>query len=130
VTLSRQFSIFVFVGLFAALAHYGALIGLVEAAGWRPVPATLIGYVAGGVVSYVLNRRHTYASERPHSEAGWRFAVVAGVGFGLTWASMYVLHDMLGAHYLASQLLTTGVVLVWSFAAHRMWTFGHSSAEA
>ena len=122
-SLSRQFFIFALVGVAAAVAHFGALIGLVELAGWPPVGATAVGYVAGGVVSYVLNRRLTYVSDRPHGEAGWRFAVVAFVGFLLTSASMYVLHDLLGAHYLLAQVLTTGAVLVWSFSAHRLWTF-------
>ena len=63
-----------------------------SSASWRapasaPVPATLAGYVAGGVVSYRLNRRHTYASDRPHAEAGWRFARSRCVGFLITGAS-------------------------------------------
>jgi putative flippase GtrA len=123
-TLSRQFFIFVAVGLAAAVAHFGVLIGLVEAGGVAPAPATLAGYVAGGLVSYALNRRHTYASDRPHGEAGWRFTLVAGVGFLMTFASMSLLHDVLGLHYLPAQVLTTGAVLVWSFLAHKLFTFG------
>lgn len=126
-TLSRQFIVFVVIGLAAAVAHFGALIALVEAGGWSPVPATLAGYVAGGVISYVLNRRFTYVSDRPHAEAGWRFATVAFVGFLLTSICMYVLHDLLGAHYLLAQVLTTGAVLAWSFSAHRLWTFAATS---
>ncbi|MBL8590988.1 MAG: GtrA family protein [Methylobacteriaceae bacterium] len=122
--LSRQISAFALVGALAALAHYGALIGLVEAAGWRPVPATLVGYLAGGLVSYVLNRRHTFASDRPHQEAGWRFGVVAGVGFCLTWALMHLFVDRLAAPYLPAQIATTLVVMAWSFLANKLWTFG------
>jgi putative flippase GtrA len=122
--LARQFSAFFGVGLVAAIVHYGVLIGLVEGAGAEPVPATLAGYVAGGVVSYGLNRRHTYASDRPHAEATWRFALVAFVGFLLTGAFMHAFTGWLGAPYLPAQVVTTGIVLVWSFAAHRIWTFG------
>jgi putative flippase GtrA len=111
------------VGVVAAVVHYGALIGLVEAAGFGPVPATLLGYVAGGLVSYGLNRRLTYASDRPHREAGWRFAMVAGVGFLLTGGFMQVFTGWLGAPYLPAQIVTTGIVLVWSFIAHKLWTF-------
>lgn len=128
-SISRQFAMFIVVGVAAALVHYGVLIALVELRGVAPVPATLAGYVAGGVVSYVLNRRHTYESERPHEEAGWRFAVVAGVGFVLTSIFMYLLHDVAGLHYLAAQVLTTGVVLVWSFGAHRLWTFSEAKGS-
>lgn len=123
-SISRQFSTFVVVGVAAAVVHFGVLIALVELAAIPPVPATLAGYVAGGIVSYILNRRHTYKSDRPHEEAGWRFAVVAGVGFVLTSIFMYLLHDLAGLYYLLAQVLTTGVVLIWSFLAHRVWTFG------
>lgn len=121
--MARQFAAFFGVGLAAAVVHYGLLILLVEAGGSHPVPATLAGYVAGGLVSYVLNRRHTYRSERPHREATWRFALVALVGFLLTWFLMFVLVEWVGGPYLAAQVMTTGVVMLWSFAAHKAWTF-------
>ena len=121
--LTRQFTAFFGVGLAAAVVHYGLLIGLVEAGQIDPVPATLMGYVAGGVVSYALNRRLTYASVRPHAEAGWRFVVVAAVGFGLTGAFMHAFTRWLGIPYLPAQLVTTGIVLFWSFVAHKVWTF-------
>ena len=121
--LSRQFAAFFGVGLAAAMAHYGLLILLVEGGGFHPVPATLAGYVAGGLVSYVLNRRHTYRSSRPHREATWRFAVVAFVGFLLTWFLMHAFTVWMGGPYLPAQVITTGVVMLWSFMAHKIWTF-------
>jgi putative flippase GtrA len=121
--LTRQFAAFSGVGVVAAVVHYGLLIGLVEGGGLDPVPATLTGYVGGGLVSYVLNRRLTYASTRPHAEAGWRFVVVAAVGFLLTGFFMHVFTRRLGAPYLAAQLVTTVIVLFWSFVAHKLWTF-------
>jgi putative flippase GtrA len=121
--LARQFAAFFGVGLVAAIVHYGLLISLVEGYRMDPVPAALAGYVAGGIVSYLLNRRHTYASERPHVEATWRFAIVAVIGFGLTWAGMAILVRGLAMPYLAAQLVTTGIVLFWSFLAHKFWTF-------
>ena len=120
---TRQFTAFFGVGVLAAVVHYGVLIGLVEGAAVEPVPATLTGYVAGGLLSYVLNRRLTYASDRPHGEAGWRFAAVAAVGFVLTWAFMHAFTRWFGVPYLPAQLLTTGIVLFWSFVAHKLWTF-------
>ena len=121
--LARQFTAFFGVGLVAAVAHYGLLIALVEGGGLHPVPATLAGYVAGGLVSYALNRRHTYTSRRPHREATWRFALVALVGFLLTWLFMHSFTIGLGAPYLPAQLVTTGIVMLWSFLAHKAWTF-------
>ena len=127
VHLARQFVAFSGVGLVAAVVHYGFLITLVEGFRWAPVPATLVGYLAGGVVSYPLNRRLTYASARPHRQATWRFAAVALVGFGLTGLLMQALTAWLGAPYLPAQVVTTGIVLSWSFLANRIWTFRGSS---
>lgn len=121
--LLTQFTTFFGVGLVAAVVHYAILIGLVELAASPAVPATLAGYVLGGIVSYVLNRRHTYRSDRPHAEAGWRFALVAFVGFLLTGLIMHGLVDRLGTPYLPAQLVTTGIVLVWSFFAHKLFSF-------
>ena len=121
--LPRQIAAFAGVGVVAAVVHYGLLIALVEAGGLGPVPATLAGYIGGGVVSYALNRRHTYTSRRPHREATWRFALVAFVGFLLTWLFMHAFTIWLGAPYLPAQLVTTGIVMLWSFLAHRAWTF-------
>jgi putative flippase GtrA len=121
--LARQVTAFLGVGVAAAVAHYGLLILLVEGGGAHPVPATLAGYIAGGLVSYGLNRKHTYESSRPHREATWRFALVASVGFLLTWLFMHVFTVWLTAPYLPAQLVTTGIVMLWSFLAHKAWTF-------
>lgn len=120
---ARQFATFFGVGMVAAIVHYGLLFSLVEGYGLDPVPASLTGFSAGGVVSYLLNRRHTYRSDRPHREATWRFIVVSAIGFGLTWGLMALFVRALGLPYLPSQLATTGIVLVWHFLAHKLWTF-------
>jgi putative flippase GtrA len=121
--LARQFVRFSGVGLVAAVAHFGVLIALVEGTGMDAVHAALAGFVAGGMVSYVLNRRLTYRSDRPHREATWRFGAVAVVGFLLTWALMAAFTRGLGVPYLPAQLVTTGIVLFWTFVANKLWTF-------
>ena len=125
--LARQFATFSGVGLVAAIAHFGVLIALVEGTGMDAVRAALAGFVAGGIVSYVLNRRLTYRSDRPHREATWRFTVVAVVGFFVTWALMAAFTRGLGLPYLPAQLATTGVVLFCSFLAHNLCTFARFS---
>jgi putative flippase GtrA len=121
--LFRQFSSFVAVGFIATGVHYAVLIGLVEIAGISAVAAALIGYGAGGTVSYGLNRRHVFRSDLPHQAAVSRFTLVAAVGFGLTFSFMSLLVNWAGIPYLPAQVATTGIVMFWSFAAHRIWTF-------
>jgi len=122
-SLARQFSAFFSVGLAATAAHYVVLIALVEAAGVAPPRAALAGAVVGAVVSYLLSRAHVFATQRSHAEAGWRFALVACVGFALTYGAMRLFVDRLGAPYLPAQMVTTGVVMLWSFLAHKYWSF-------
>lgn len=122
--LARELATYAFVGVFATLVHYAILIALVEGYGWRAVPATLVGYVAGGVVAYGLNRRHTFASDRPHEEAMWRFALVALFGFCVTFVLMSAFVDRLGSPYLPAQALTTVITMFMTFAINRSWTFG------
>lgn len=122
-TLPRQLSAYALVGVAASLAHYSVLIGLKEGLDFRPVPATLVGYVVGGFVSYGLNRRHTFASERPHSEATWRFAFVAFIGFCLTYVLMSLFVERLGAPYLPAQFATTILAMFVTYFANRLWTF-------
>ena len=124
--LLRQIAAFGGVGIVAMVCHYGVLIALVEVFHAAPVPATLAGYVAGGLASYWLNRRHTFESDAPHAQAGPRFVLVAAVGFVITWALMHLLTQNLAAPYLPAQVLTTLIVMVWSYAAHRFFTFGKS----
>lgn len=121
--LFRQFSSFVVVGFIATGVHYAVLIGLVEIAGISAVAAALVGYGAGGTVSYGLNRRLTFRTKLPHEAAVSRFTLVAAVGFGLTYIFMSLFVRAAGIPYLPAQVATTGIVMFWSFAAHRLWTF-------
>ncbi|WP_395674765.1 GtrA family protein [Inquilinus sp.] len=118
-----QFARYAAVGLVATAVHYALLVGLVESGGAAPLPATLAGYVAGGLVSYALNRRLTFTGGRPHREAAWRFALVATSGFAWTGLLMALLVGGLGAPYLPAQAATTLAVLAWGYLANRLWTF-------
>jgi len=122
-SIVRQLGTYASVGVVATTAHYAILVGLVEGAAWRPVPATLCGYVAGGVVAYLLNRRHTFVSDRPHVQAGWRFALVAFAGFCLTFALMSLFVERWGLPYLPAQVVTTVLAMFMTFGLNRAWTF-------
>jgi putative flippase GtrA len=126
--LSRQFLFFAVAGAAATLVHYGLLVGLVESGAAGPVAGALACYCGGGIVSYLLNRRLAFGSDRRHREAVWRFGVVAAVGFGLTGLAMALLTRQWLWPYLPAQVATTGLVMVWSFTAHRLWTFGTARA--
>lgn len=121
----RQFSTFVGVGVTAAAAHFSTLALLVETDALGPVASSAVGFVVGGIVSYVLNRRFTFESTRSHAGAVPRFIMVAGVAFLLNGGLMAVLVHDLGLFYLLAQVITTGIIMMWTFTGYRVWAFAH-----
>jgi len=123
----RQLVAYVLAGGLTAVAHYAVLIGLVEGAGVMPVPATLAGFVCGAVVSYTLNRWMTFDATRSHGQASWRFALIAAGGFVLTGILMHLFTQTAGLPYLPMQLVTTAIVMVFSFLGHKFFSFADRS---
>jgi len=120
--LSSQFVRFGAVGLIGTACHYTVLISLVQGLHSRPVAASTLGAIVGALVNYILNRRLTFASDRPHREALPRFMAVAIVGFGLNAAIMALLIYW-SLHYILAQVIATSAVLLLTFGANRWWTF-------
>ncbi len=121
--LIRQFSAFVGVGALATALDYAVFFVGFQLLGLDPVPAALIGYAAGGVLSYMLNRAHVFETARSHRAAIIRFIGVMGVGFLLTGYAMRVFTEGFDLAPLFARILTYGVVLMFNFIAHRFFTF-------
>ena len=119
----RQFLLYIVAGLVAAVPHYGLLFLLVEAFRADPVAASAIGFLVGALVNYVFNHRVTFRSGKPHARALPQFAVVVALSLALNTALMALFVRVLGWHYGLSQVLVTGLLLVWNFALNRLWTF-------
>jgi len=119
----KQFVSFTAVGAVGTAAHYSALVVLVQFMHVGPVPASGVGFVLGALVNYILNYRLTFRSTKLHRESMPKFFLVAIVGLVLNTAIMALLTEIFRLHYLLSQILATGSVLVWNFTANRYWTF-------
>ncbi len=118
----RDFLRFATVGAVATAAHYAVLITLAELAGVNPVTATVIGFGVGAVVSYTLNRRFTFAVRPAYMRGFVKFLAVVGIGAVLN-AAIVAFFIGLGLHYLIAQVIATGLVLIWNFAAARLVVF-------
>ena len=121
--LLGQFTRFTGVGFISAIGHYGLLVSLVQGFGVEPVRASVAGALLGAWINYAMNYRYTFRSHTRHRESVAKFAVVAAVGLLLNTCFMWLGVHVLAAHYLLSQVLTTVLVLFWSFGANRYWTF-------
>lgn len=118
----QRFFRFALVGAVGTLSHWGVLIAAVEAGGLSPVAATALGAAAGAAVNYLLNRRYTFASRRPHAQAAPRFFAIALLGLLLN-AAIVALGTQLGLHYLLAQAAATAIVLLVGFRLSAAWAF-------
>ncbi len=122
-TIRTQFLRFILVGVAATLSTYLILIILVEAWQVNVIVASVAGYIVGIVVNYKLNYGFTFRSSRHHHVLVPRFLVVVLVGLLLNIGIMSAGINWFGIHYVLAQLAAVAVVLIWSFAANRLWVF-------
>lgn len=118
----RKFSRFIYVGATATLLQYAILLILVEALGFSPVLASAIGFAISAIANYLLNRHFTFRSTLSHRITAVRFVVAVLCGLAVTFLLMLLLTDS-GMNYVASQILTTTIVLLLNFIAGSHWTF-------
>ena len=119
-----QFFWYIIAGGMATAVHYAVLIALVELAGLAAAPSAAIGTLCGACVSYLLNRRMTFAdSSAKHVQALPRFMVISLLGAFLNGALVWLGVHTLGWHYMAAQAVATVLVMGLTFRLHRLWTF-------
>ncbi|MBS0612566.1 MAG: GtrA family protein [Proteobacteria bacterium] len=125
-----RFVKFAGVGAVATAVQYAVLILCVEVLGIGAVSGSCLGFVLGAVVNYWLNYHFTFRSDNPHHVAATRFAITAAVGLALNSLLMSVLVHRLALPYLLSQVITTALVLAWTFTVNSLWSFAGGPASA
>lgn len=121
--IRREILAFLVVGLVATGSHYAVLIFLVEAMQIAAVPASAAGAFLGAVVSYFLNRKLTFRSNRAHRAAMPRFFTVAALSLATNTGLMAFFTGPLGIAYLPAQMVTTGFLIILTFGLNKLWTF-------
>lgn len=81
--INSSFIRFLMVGIANTAIGYGTTMLLYYSIEISPFIANAGGYLIGGLLSYTLNRRFTFASKRRHREALPRFALAVAFCFGL-----------------------------------------------
>jgi putative flippase GtrA len=110
--------------VFAAVFDFGSLVILVERAGWRPVPAAVVGYLLGVAIQYLLCSFWVFpASSQSHASGFGVFVVLSLVGLGITWAVMAVAYDLAGLEYLFAKVLALGLSFAWNFLSRKYLLF-------
>ena len=124
--LLRQLVSFGFAGVASAGTHYAVYVALVAGGVMGPTPATVVGFVVGTGVSFVLNARITFGAEMTGPTAA-RFTAVTLLGgainTGLVWGQ-----TAMGIDYRIAGLVAIGVGAAVNFTGHKLWTFRDRAA--
>lgn len=122
----RRFVLYAALNGIGTLAHYATLVALVEALEADPVVGSACGFAVGGLVNYALSYAVVFRSDKRHGEALAKFFTVAGLGLAWNSLLMAALVNGAGLPYLAAQVLTTAVLLLWHYGGNALWTFRRS----
>lgn len=107
----------------AATVHLITLALLVERAGVHPVLGSVVGFGAGLIVSYTLQRWYVFGSTRAHRSAVPRFLTVTGLALALNTAIVAIGTGLIGWHYGPVQVVAFLSSPVANYLLNSRWTF-------
>lgn len=126
--MMRAFVRFCLVGGTATAIQYLVMIALVHLADMNATLASGIGFCLSAVFNYLLTRSYVFGSERAHTIAASRYLGMVLIGLLINSICMAVL-QWVGLNYLASQVLTTIVLLTCNFTLASSWVFGQPAGR-
>jgi len=118
----RQFLLYCLCGGLGVSSDYAVFYVAVTAGLWYQ-GANLLGYVAGTLVSFALNRVLTFGMRDRVMQRLAMFLGVASVGFGASALMLWLLVQQLHVDPRLAKLLTLPMVVVLQFTLNRRLTF-------
>jgi putative flippase GtrA len=112
------------VSVLAAALDCGILVLLVELGGCHPALAAVAGYLAGGVVQYVLCAVWVFPASPSNNAVGFvAFTVLSLGGLAITWAVMALMYDLGHLPYPLAKLFALGLAFNWNFFSRKCLLF-------
>ncbi|GAA0570716.1 hypothetical protein GCM10010172_63960 [Paractinoplanes ferrugineus] len=112
----------------SAATHFGGGLAL-DAAGFRPVPASTAGFVASILVSYGLQRAWVFRSSAGHATAGSRFLTVTAAAFTLNTVVLWLGTEVLHAPFAVVQAVALVAIPVLNYTLNSRWTFAEEARD-
>ena len=121
--LLLQFLKFGIVGISNTLLTFVIYTLLLKVFGVWYLAANAIGFAAGAVNGFLLNRRWTFRGHVGDARTPLRWMVVQTCGLALSEALLFFWVDTVGLDKILAQVFAIAVVTVVTFLANRAWTF-------
>jgi putative flippase GtrA len=117
-------------GILSTAVDYAVMVGCVELLRQRPVPATVVGALAGGLTNFTINRTFTYhATKTAVAGHAWRYLLVAGTSLALNAGGEALFNGVLGLHYLLARIITSILVSnAWNYPMQRFFVFSRRTS--
>lgn len=107
----------------AVATHLGILVVLIELAASPPILASLLGFACATFVNYALQHRFVFSRSRGHAAYLPRYLAATLGTMALNTLLFWTLSSGAGIDYLASQVITIGIIVPINFAINRSFTF-------
>lgn len=122
----KQFSRFLLVGFANTALGYAVIFGCMYLGGLTPEFSNAVGYLAGLMVSYFLNRHFTFRSARRRSTEFVRFVIVFLTAYTTNFIVLVILVRVLGVHAAFSQVVAGVVYIGTAYLLNKRYVF-HST---
>lgn len=114
---------FLTVGVANTVIGFGIIVLAREALGFAHLTANAIGYAAGLLIGFVLNRTWTFRHTGAAGSALWRFLIVFGVAYAANLAIMSVTIERWSRWPYLSHLAGLVVYTMIFYAGSRFFAF-------
>lgn len=120
----RQFSTFLFVGLFCTGLNYFLLYFLVSRLYIHYMLSFSIVFLIGNLVGFFLNKKYTFkTSGTSFLNEIWKYYSVMFSNFLINLILIYILVNYFHVWYLYASLITTIGGIFYNFIMHKKWSF-------
>ena len=117
---SRQFMVFLLVGIVSAILDLGMLSALLQL-GFHPYLAVSIAFLCGLGINLWLHSRLTFQTNLSTQNA-LRFLIVVGMNWLIILGVVFIF-EQLGNSYLFGKLVSLPLVAIHGFLWSRLWVF-------
>lgn len=123
-----RFLKFCLVGASGVLVNEGLLWGLTQFAGLPLALSSAISIEASIISNFVFNNFFTFADRRVAGEVFLlrrlgQFNLVSLIGLGINLGALLLLTNVLGLHYLLSNLAGIAIAMLWNYLINLGWTW-------
>ena len=114
------------VGVLNTLVDITVFAGIMSLTSWPAYAAQCVGYAAGMLSSFTLNKTWTFRGlDAGSSLAGevFRFFTVNVFSMAVSSGTMWLFADIMGISALVSKAAVLALTLVINYAGYRFWVF-------